>query len=97
MCNCTNTNTISIPTRSRTQHNTNEPCDYTIEQLETWYNRLQCVKNNNFYTSLQTINVYLGVLQSAINSPLYICLFKINLDIIYGYIQSLIIDNICNE
>lgn len=95
MCGCSNGNVGVRVVYNRTQQ-VIENCEYTEEQLQSWNQRLLCVKNNNL-GNLQTLNVYLGVIQSALNSPDYLCLFKKNLDIIFNYIQELISNNICNE
>lgn len=94
MCGCAGN--IGVRTVYTRTSQVIEPCDYTTEQLLAWNERLLCVKNNNL-GNIQTLNIYLGVIQSALNSPSYICLFKKNLDIIYNYIQELISNNICNE
>lgn len=95
MCGCSGTGVKIKP--KAISNAVIEPCDYTVEQLQSWNERLLCVKNSGLSQSNTTINIYLGVIQSALNTPAYICFFKLNLDIIFNYIQELILNNICNE
>lgn len=95
MCGCQNSVPYSPSSaRSIPQQASMEPCNYTVEILSIWRDKLICIKEQNKYNDIQTpegiLNSYLGVVISALNSPQSICLFKNELDIISATIIKII-------
>lgn len=68
-------------------------CDYTVELMFIWKEKLLCIKENNLYSEVgynkYKINFALGTVQSAINTG-NACYYKTSLDDINLIILSLI-------
>lgn len=83
---------FSRPTATNTR-TVNKDCIYTIEVLQNWETKLNCVKSGNLYTNIQSssseINAFLGVVKSAIstNNP---CYFEAHLNTIASTIMKII-------
>jgi hypothetical protein len=102
MCNCgasvvqqspvytqqTVTNNISI-----------EDCEYSMDQLRGWLDKLICCKDKGLYITLgisgPLMNKYLGDVMSALNYPTNPCYFKNSLDIIGDVIILINNSNLC--
>lgn len=76
-----------------------QSCIYTVEMLEVWKTKLQCVKTNEYYSqinsSVQEVNLALGVVISALNNPPTLCYFAGHLNSISSLIIKIINEGIC--
>lgn len=74
----------------------NTPCDYTLETMLDWKQKLICASNNNIIlTSQAQFNQYMGIILSGINFIPNICYLKRELDNIQPIILSIINVGIC--
>lgn len=91
MCPCENNNNnlASLPIDTNTVEN--QECEFTLYLLQNWLEKLLCVKNNSqqalINISTQELNSLLGTVQSAINVPQNLCLFKSQLNTVRTYIM----------
>lgn len=78
---------------------TNGDCPFTKEQCAEWLVRVQCVRDNGFYTqfnmTLYDVNLYIGVLMSVGNYGGSPCFFDYELREIQNFIMILTANNIC--
>jgi hypothetical protein len=67
-------------------------CAYTFDQITIWKNKLSCIKNNGLFNNVgvneYTINSYLGICLSALNSG-QICYFSSYFDSMVSLIQAI--------
>lgn len=56
------------------------PCEYTVELLQSWFDKLTAIKANNqadlIGITYARLNACLGIVQSAINYSTYPCYFS---------------------
>lgn len=89
MCGCAGT--VGTTTQGLIHYSPNqnlqiEDCEYTIEQLKVWLDKLICAKDTGLYLEIgisgQLMNKHLGIVMSAINYASNICYFQTDLDLI---------------
>lgn len=94
MCNCLKLNQPSV----NVIEPVNEDCEYTLEQVLDWKNKLFCIRDNDSIIQSgilsTTFNIYLGIVLSCINSN-SACYFKDYLPDIENYINNLITLDLC--
>lgn len=70
------------------------PCDYTIENIDSWLEKVNCFKDKGLYVgthvTTKQLNIYIGVLLSAKNYKDNICYFRTELSEIEGFITFVI-------
>lgn len=73
--------------------------NYTLAQIKTWEDRLNCLKNTNQYEKIElplhTLNIYLGLLKTIINNPKAISNFNKSLDSVSAQFIKLNVMKIC--
>jgi hypothetical protein len=77
-------------------------CQYTIEQVLAWLERVECVLKQAVYKQIPNItkkqvNSYVGTLLSAKNYANNICYFEKELDEIESFITILTLKNLCSN
>ena len=81
------------------QNSTPQPCNYNMSHIEGWEAKLECIKQGEFYgtlnLSLQTLNGYLGVLKTIKNNPDSLCNFIGVLEMISQEVTKATILNLC--
>lgn len=81
------------------QESVHDPCDYTIEQLKVWRDKIVCFKDKSYYVEYNItpaeINRNLGNVISAINYDTNLCFFKPQLDIALDLINIIINSGKC--
>jgi hypothetical protein len=75
----------------RISTNSSEPCDYTINTIKVWLEKVNCFKNKGLYVNYtlfpkKKLNAYIGILLSALNHSSNICYFKNQLSEIETFI-----------
>ena len=78
-CPCENSGILNSPIVEEYLPFNNKPCvtvncNYTINQLTIWKDRLICIKSK-IIGQESLINKYLGIVISAINYPTNVCYF----------------------
>lgn len=70
-----------------------QSCPFTLDMLQGWLTQVQCYRTNGFYVgtsiTLRQLNIYLGVLKSAINYPTNFCWLATQLAEIQAFIMLL--------
>lgn len=99
-CPCqNNSNAYASPTIITQTPQVNTNCQFTEEILNTWKDKLLCVKNQSLYETVniqeKDINVYLGVVLSALNNTSNICYFESHLQTISPKIIQIIVLSQC--
>lgn len=106
MCGCASGSSVVAPSQLRIANVSEKregiECEYTIEQINAWLKKIECVKAGGFIIEFPSIrkkqlNIYIGILLSAKNYIDNICYFKPELDEIESFITLLISKNICPE
>lgn len=88
-CPCQDQSTPSTPVQNNQQQSGFAPvqnyvfdadCPFTLEMMQTWYGKLEGVKNSNtvdlYNLTYPKVNSYLGIIKSAINFSRNICFFR---------------------
>lgn len=85
MCGCSSgastTLTLNkVASFSENKLRAEEPCDYTIEQVNNWLDKINCYADKALYLTTnitkRRLNIYIGALKSAKNYPSNLCYFK---------------------
>lgn len=75
------------------------PCNYTLDQLKVWFDKLNCFKQKGIYVQYgirpADLNRALGNVLSAINYSSNICYFQRQLDIVQPIIMIVINSGQC--
>lgn len=78
---------------------TPEECEYDIDMIVIWKDKLFCIRDNEKYTDLglskAQLNRFLGVVLSCINFSYNICFLANQLDKIKPYIIKIVGSNLC--
>lgn len=79
-----------------------EECQFTIEQVSNWLEKVKCVQSQGLYTQIpnitkKQINIYLSTLLSARNYASKPCYFKNELEEVESFITILIALDLCNN
>lgn len=77
-----------------------EECEFTIEQISEWYDRVNCVRTQGLYLQIpnittKQINIYVGTLSSAKNYADKICYFRRELEEVESFITVLTALDLC--
>lgn len=93
-CGCSGGGGVVLSSFRRAKNNNiAQDCDYTVELMLIWKEKLLCVQNQNLYQEIgynkYKINFALGTVQSAINTG-NVCYFKKQLDQVNNIILTLI-------
>lgn len=107
-CGCGSTPTIVASEMVAPQYQVqptnfrNEPCDYTLEQITSWLNKVNCFKDNAYQGFVPSItntqlNIYIGTLMSVQNFRGNICYYKPELEEIESFIIVITSLNLCQE
>lgn len=103
MCNCGGGGggggyDSSFISRSNNSTPSNTDCDITLENLTTYKNMLLCIRNNNKYVQAKiaftTVNMYMGIIQSALNYPDNYCYYMESIANFQSSILPLIVANV---
>ena len=82
--------TSQLLPNTQQQNSQIENCEYTVEQLNSWLDKLICTKDSGLYISLGLsglqMNKHLGNVMSALNYKSNICYFKNDLDLAADFI-----------
>ena len=75
-------------------------CIYTFEQVQDWLEKLNCFNNNGLISTIPSItqrklNMYIGIVLSAINYASNVCYFKSQLDEVQSFITIVISTGQC--
>lgn len=77
-----------------------EGCPYTLEMIQDWLTKVNCFKDNGYYTaipniSLRQLNTYIGILLSAFNYSTNICYLESQLNDVKNFITVIISTGQC--
>lgn len=74
-------------------------CNYELSTIMDWKEKLFCIRDNESYSSIgitrQQLNVYLGIVLSAINMNTDLCFIEKKLNTLEPVIMSIVNKGIC--
>jgi len=80
----------------------NSECPYTMEQVDLWLDKVNCIRTQGLYTQIpnittRQINSYVSYLLSAKNYASKPCYFEKELEEIESFITVITALNLCNN
>ncbi len=99
-CNsCGKSGVYSLYKESQQPRVINNDCDYNLEQLVDWKNKLFCVRDNEYFYALQItkrdLNSYIGIVLSGITLEYNICFLVNQLNRVKPVIMKIINSGLC--
>ena len=96
---CGKSGVYSLYTENQQARIINNDCDYNLEQLIDWKNKLFCVRDNEYFSNLQItkkdLNSYIGIVLSGITLEYNICFLVDQLDRVKPVIIKIISIGLC--